>query len=364
MQKFVFNDDTVFGSDEWKKRMAENGKVLKDHKVKEIVFVHGTFAGNDAFGMFSFMEPLRQAFPHAKPIVEKMKEYAKHSVNFFAKDLGNFSPDYRDAFHNAVGEIPCELFVWSGGNYHLARLRGVVDLVHLLAERVRQNNITKDDRILMWGHSHAGQLFAMLTLFLEDDDSAKGMYQAVEKSQDMRREQLLEDLLTIDGIPLDFVTFGTPVRYRWGKYDKYRLLSIINHRSLVQIAGLLETKDGDYIQQWGTEGTDTMPPMTEVKINDSLDKVLDRGRTLSGLMNRLQRKRRLKAKDKNGHLVGHTLLVNYRDDEPDPRLFKEKSSPIHSIRTQFGHGVYTLKNAMLFNTSLVVDQLYKEKKED
>lgn len=364
MQKFKFNDDAVFGSDEWKKRMAENGKVLKKNNVKEIIFVHGTFAGNDAFGLFSFMEPLRQAFPQAKSIFEKMKEYAKHSVNYFAKDLGNFSPEYCDAFHKAVGNINSNLFVWSGGNYHLARLRGVVELIHLLAESVRNNNITKADRIMLWGHSHAGQLFAMLSLFLEDGDTAKGMYKAVETSPVMRREELIEDLLTIDGIPLDFVTFGTPVRYCWGQYDHYRLLSVINHRSLVQITGLLETKDGDYVQQWGTEGTDTMPPVNEVKINDSLDKVLDRGRTWSRLMNRLQRKRRLKAKKGDGHLVGHTLLVDYRDDEPDPRLFDEKSSPIHSIRTQFGHGVYTLKNAMLFNIDLIVDQLYTEKQED
>lgn len=341
--------------------MAANGKALKGNNVKEVILVHGTFAGDDAFGLFSFMEPLRQAFPQAKSIVEKMKEYSKHSVNKFSKDLGNFSPEYRDSFNDAIGNIDCNLFVWSGGNYHLARLRGLVHLVHLLAEVVREKKITREDRILMLGHSHAGQLFALLTLFLEDGDTARGMYKAVEASPDLMRVELLEDLLAIDGIPLDFVTFGTPVRYKWGKYENYRLLSIINHRSLVQITGLLETKDGDYVQQWGTEGTDMMPPVHEVKINDSLDKVLDRGRTFSGLMNRLQRKRRLKAKDSEGHLVGHTLLVDYRDDEPDPRLFNEKSSPLHSIRTQFGHGVYTLKNAMLFNTDLIVDQLYNEK---
>ena len=101
-----------------------------------------------------------------------------------------------------------------------------------------------------------------------------------------------------------------------------------------------------------------IPPVNEIKLNDTLDKALDRGRHISGLMNRLQRKRRLKAKNSTGELVGHTLLVDYRDDEPDPRLFTEKSSPLHSIRTQFGHGVYTLKNAMLFNTNLIVNHLY------
>ena len=361
MKKIQFEENREFGSDAWKKRMTRNGASLKQQSVRQVIFVHGTFAGDDAFGLFSFLEVLRHAFPQVQPIVEKMREYAKQSVNYFANDLGNFTPEYIEAFCDSIkNDIDCKLFTWSGGNYHLARLKGVVNLIHLLAASVRDNNITRDDKILLLGHSHAGQLFALITLFLEDGNTARALYQAVEECPELDRVQLLEDLMTVDRLPLDFVTYGTPVRYNWGQYDNYRLLSIINHRSLVRITGLLETKDGDYVQQWGTAGTDMLPPANEIKLNDTLDKVLDKGRNLSGLMNRLQRKRRLKAKNSDGELVGHTLLVDYRDDEPDPRLFTEKSSPIHSIRTQFGHGVYTLKNAMLFNTNLIVDQLYSK----
>jgi len=361
ISKCKFNDKTELGSDAWKKRMAENAAVFKKNNVREIVFVHGTFTGDDALGLFSLCKPLTQAFPQARGVVEKIQKYTKRSVDYFSKDLGNFSPEYKDLFHDAVDDINCDLFVWSGGNYHLARLKGAVDLIHLLAESVVKNKITKKDRILLWGHSHAGQLFAILTLFLEDADVAKGMYKVVEEHPDLKREQLLEDLLIIDGINLDFVTFGTPVRYHWGKYKYYRLLSIINHRSLVQISGLREIKDGDYVQQWGTAGTDMMPPAGEIKLNDSLDAILDKGRSMAGLMNRMQRKRRLKAKNSDNNLVGHTVLVDYKDNKPDPRLFPRKFSFSHSIRTQFGHGVYTLKNAMLFNVNLVVEQMYTKK---
>lgn len=362
MIRLQFNEDTEFRSDAWKKRMTANGAVLKKNKVREVFLVHGTFAGDDAFGLVTFLEPLRHAFPHANALIEKLKSLSKQSIDRITQDLGNFTDEYMDAFKTGIDhDINCHLFTWSGGNYHLARLKGLVRLVQELADEIKKNNITKEERILLIGHSHAGQLFALLTLFLEDGDTARALYKAVDASSDMSREELLENLLIIDGINLDFVTFGTPVRYKWGKYDNYRLISVINHRSLVQIAGILETKDGDYIQQWGTAGTDILPPPSEWKLNDKLDKVLDKGRNISGLITRLQRKRRLKAKNSDGKLVGHTLLVDYRDDEPDPRLFPKKSSVLHSVRTQFGHGVYTLKNAMLFNTDLIIKQLYSEK---
>ena len=362
MIKLKFNENTTIGSDAWKKRMDANGALMKKNKVREVFLVHGTFAGDDAFGLITFLEPLRHTFPHSSSLIEKLKSLSKQSVDKIANDLGNFTTGYMDLFKDGIKhDIHCNLFTWSGGNYHLARLKGLVGLVQMLADGIKQNKIAKDERLLLIGHSHAGQLFALLTLFLEDGDTAKALYKAVEACPTLKREELIENLLIIDGIGLDFATFGTPVRYKWGKYEHYRLMSVINHRSLVQIAGILETKDGDYIQQWGTAGTDILPPLTELKLNDNLDKVLDQGRNISGMITRLQRKRRLKAKDSDGNLVGHTLLVDYRDDKPDPRLFPDKSSPLHSVRTQFGHGVYTLKNAMLFNADLIVNQLYSNK---
>ncbi|MBN1864685.1 MAG: hypothetical protein JW808_07280 [Victivallales bacterium] len=357
IKKFRFDENAVFGNEDWRKRMAANGTALKNSKVRSVVFLHGTFAGNDSLGLFCFLDPLLQLFPQVGPVLDKMRNHSRKAVNSIVKDLGNFTPEYCDAFRNAAG-MDCDMLVWSGGNYHIARLRAVVELASLLARKIKEKDISSSDRILLMGHSHAGQIFALLTIFLEDGPRAKELYKAVDKCHDLRREQLIEDLLVIDGIPLDFVCFGTPVRYQWGVYGCYRLLSIINHRSMVQLNGILDTAAGDYIQQWGTAGTDMMPPMNEMHINDSLDKVLDRGRNLSGLLNRLQRKRRQKAKRSDGKLAGHTILADYRDDEPDPRLFDQKSKSLHCIRTQFGHGVYTLRNAMLFNTDMIVDQLY------
>ena len=70
MKKIRFNENTEFGGDVWKERMARNGVALKKNNVRQVIFVHGTFAGDDAFGLFSFFEPLRLAFPQAKPIVD------------------------------------------------------------------------------------------------------------------------------------------------------------------------------------------------------------------------------------------------------------------------------------------------------
>jgi len=358
MKKRNYKEDRLLGTKEWKTAMQSAGKTLKNNKVRLITFVHGTFAGDDAFGLLSAFEPMRQVFPQANPILKKIKEYSKQSVNYLADDVGNFSPEYVKIFQKEVSETLCDLFVWSGGNYHFARLTGVVNLIHTLAENIKKHNIKKDEKILLLGHSHAGQLFALLTLFLEDKKTAKGLYAAVESSKDLQRELLLDDLLIIDNIHLDFVTFGMPSRYKWGEYSHYRLLSIINHRSLIKITGLLETKDGDYIQQWGTEGSDIMPPPNLITINDSLDKFLDRGRHISSFIKRLQLKRRILPKKTDGKPAGTTLLVDYQDQKSDAHLFTGKSSPFHSIKTQFGHGVYTLKNAMLFNINLIIDEFY------
>src|SRR5207302_7932185 len=71
---------------------------------------------------------------------------------------------------------------------------------------------------------------------------------------------------------LDFVTFGTPIRYGWDAGGYGRLLHIVNHRPTdclpphrapfpprepdVRIA-----KDGDYVQQLGIAGTNFPPTL-------------------------------------------------------------------------------------------------------
>lgn len=345
MTALTFDNNEVFETNDWKQKMSGHGELLKKNAVRLILLVHGTFVGDDGLGLFDLIEPLN------KSIAGTLKEEGKHIINKLAKDVGNYTPEYASAMENSLGtNIPCELFVWSSGNYHLARIKGTVELAQTLADKIVENHLETSDRILLMGHSHAGQLFALLTTFLADDANAQQLYEIMAKEDGLNEDKskLTNNLAIIKTISLDIVTFGTPVRYTWGTYAKFRLKAIVNHRSNIGMSGLLKTRDGDYVQQWGVEGTDIFPP-EELQLNDEFDSVLDTGRDSALLIASLEREERRHPKYADGTHVGESLLINYRDDS----LLLP-----NCIKTLFGHGVYTNYNAMLFNMATIAKDWY------
>jgi hypothetical protein len=328
---------------------------LKKHQVRLILLVHGTFTGDDAFGLFDLLDPIN------KRLADKLKNKGKRLINRLTKDVGNYTPEYVDALRGALdNEIICELFVWSSANYHLARLQGAIELAQTLAEKITQNNILANERLLLMGHSHAGQLFALLTSFLANNVQAQYLYAIMEKDVELKaaKTRLIEHLEIINKLNLDIVTFGTPVRYSWGKYDKYRLMAIVNHRAKVTISGLLSTRDGDYIQQWGIEGTDILPPLEKIALNDELDALLDKGRDVSLLLESLKSETRQHPKYADCTTVCETLLIDYRDNAPFSIFLLKPFGVPHCIKTLFGHGVYTRNRTMLFNMGIIVHNWY------
>ena len=158
--------------------------------------------------------------------------------------------------------------------------------------------------------------------------------------------QLKEDIKIIDKVYLDLVTFGTPPRYQWGKSKSkdeggnYRLLNVINHRhETVSILGLLKTKDGDYIQQWGVGGTDT--DLVDREENREIEKIIGREQYYITAGSVLKGDKRHKPN------YGKTLLI---DNGDEGKNLKE---------TLLGHGAYTCKEKMLFNTKLIVKEFYR-----
>jgi hypothetical protein len=358
MATLIFDESEVFGSDEWKHRMSANGAVLKKNNVRQVLLVHGTFVGNDALGLFNWLEPIEKLLSGYTFITAKLKSQGKSLVDYLSKDIGNYTPEYAKAFSNGLDhEITCQRFTWSSGDFHLARLKGTVELAQNLAGIIFQNDLQETERILLLGHSHAGQLFALLTTFLENGEKAQQLYKIMDKSKDLnKKEELLSNIEKIKSANLDIVTFGTPVRYSWGEYNKYRLMAIVNHRSPVNIDGLLSTRDGDYVQQWGAQGTDVLPPLDEIKLNDELDTILDKGRDSPALIDNLQHKDRKHPHYVNGDTVSETFLVNYKDNASS---LLEHLDITHCVKTLFGHGVYTEARAMLFNTDIIIENLYK-----
>lgn len=323
-------------------KMVEFGKQMKREGVSHIYFVHGTWAGDSPLGFLSRIPGI--------PFNRQLRKSVKITVDKTMGDLGNYTESYRELFEESLGvSIPCNRINWGSGNYHRARVEGVITLINKIAADIK--NPTDNERVLLIGHSHAGQLFALLTIFLEDKEMAlmeaslkdsmlSQLAEAVDHNKDV--VQMKNDLKKIDQVFLDIVTFGTPPRYQWGnekmKGEKpnYRLLNIINHHhEPVSIGGLWKTEDGDYVQQWGVGGTDVYDDK-----NNDLEKIIGQEQYYISLESVLKGDKRHIPK------YGKTLLIDNGDEG-------EKAT-----ETVLGHGIYTCKGKMLFNTELIVGNFY------
>ncbi len=176
-----FESKDIPESNEWNQQMAQLGEVMKDHNARHVFFAHGTFAGNDPLGINGLLENLEEATGTTIFKTDLLRDFTKQAINSLTKDLGNFTEDYKNSFHNAIQKsINCELFIWSGENQHMARLIGAVELTQRLAETIKQYNYITDDRMLLIGHSHAGQIFALLTTLLEKEDKARELFSVMD----------------------------------------------------------------------------------------------------------------------------------------------------------------------------------------
>jgi len=356
-----FDQGPEISSNAWSQRMKANGDTLKQHKVRQLFLVHGTFVGDDPSGLINFLGNIDP--DHKVPILPELnqglKQGQKKLIDLIARDEGNFTNEYAQKLCSSLGNDICDVkdnFEWGSGDYHFARLDGALKLTQRIAEKITEKQISKDDRVLLFGHSHAGQVFALLTTLMEDGEKGKQIKKTIMTSKKVpedRKKRFQGDLDTIKGVFLDFVTFGTPIRYQWGKNDKWRVLPVINHRSDSTISGIPSVRDGDYVQQWGVEGTDL--PSDTLADNKLLDSILDDGINPGALIGNLNEKGRRQPKYWDGSLAHENILVDYHDNYQG--LFP-KLLPIYSIKKVFGHGVYTTEDAMFFNTNLIIKYLY------
>jgi hypothetical protein len=201
-------------------------------------------------------------------------------------------------------------------------------------------------RILLIGHSHAGQVFALFAHLVENTSLGQDLLKVVAELKGKPTE-FANALHRCRKISFDFATFGTPVIYPWPEQSAKRLVNIINHRGHPYLAGRRRgvpfTLDGDYIQQWGILGSDfvAMTPK-ERRTNQALDKILGEGLNRSKWGNF----RKLRARVSP---YGFTYLVDYGDQSQlVPNFFA----------TVFGHGIYTRFDVMEFNLNLICRHLY------
>ncbi|NRA44584.1 MAG: hypothetical protein HRU09_06465 [Oligoflexales bacterium] len=327
---------------EWQKQMQLIGQRLYDQGVGVVFFIHGTFVGADPFDISRLLE---RGLPHmSKRILKKIIDIYNRKKDSFIGDKGIFSDEYVALFEAGIGKkVACHRFTWSSGNHHYARLTATLGLIDQLSSLEQSNGST----FLLIGHSHGGQLFALMTQMIDDFSLAKELVLlAVKGGFNTDEKSVIKNLRILKGLSLDFVTLGTPRRYRWKLSPKQRVLHMINHRGKsIQggiYGGILGTRDGDYVQQWGIEGSDSLSPIIRhAQINNELNDYLGIGFGINHWSSRIRMKQRL-------HPVGHNLLVDYKD----------KSRGINFFGTMFGHGIYTRYQTMLFNMKEIIHYFY------
>lgn len=343
--------------------MEEVGTFLRAQNVAAVYLVHGTFVGPDALGILA---DLGRIFPVAS---QAMRRVIQRAMNELTGDAGNYTESY--AYHFEAGinrrgeyEVPVRLFHWSSENHHLGRADGAVRLIDELASL----DLQPGQRVLLWGHSHAGNVFAIMSNLLAGNrDAVERFFEAADiyyrwpmlGCVDIPVWNRVRHLLTqaqppILDLPLDMVTFGTPVRYGWDSAGYSRLLHFIHRRMANGISDchasfpptleeVFAAADGDYVQQLGIAGTNVAPSIFSWRAwlaDRRLHRLLQAESVQNPTMERFRA----------GTIVpeeGTTLLVDY--GKPNGDIAQHHA----------GHAVYTRKEWLLFHAEEVTRRFYQ-----
>ena len=345
--------------------MRQVGTALRARGVAAIFLAHGTFVGPDALGVLA---ELARLYPSTGPAVRRV---IKRIIDKITAEVGNYTGRYARCFESAINDdqdgppIPVWRFQWSSENNHIGRADGAVRLI----DELTALDLQPGQRVLLWGHSHAGNVFALATNLLAGNrDAVEAFFEAAEiyyrwplvgcvdiPVWDRVRAALEGDRPMLADVPLDIVTFGTPIRYGWDSGGYARLLHFINHRPAeglpdyrapfpVKLERVFSAADGDYVQQLGIAGTNVAPSLFawRARLADQrVGELLQADAPPGGVIERFQA----------GAIVpeeGTTLLVDY-------------GRPGESIAQHCaGHAVYTRPEWMLFHAEEVVRQFYGE----
>jgi hypothetical protein len=341
-------------TDEFRTQMSVAGRALRAASVRTVYLLHGTFVGEDSFG---FLQQLRRMH--------------KSAFDRLMGETGNYTPEFAATLSAAINRdaqsdeaISVRLFHWSSENHHLARADAAVRLLDELAGLP----CSPHERMLLWAHSHGGNVLALLTNLLAAARPIRerffrachGLVQpwtmnAGHAARWQRVREQLDSGLAQRLPSLDVVTFGTPIRYGWDTGGCSRLLHFIYHRPRSDLPPyrtalprnvdeILHAADGDYVQHWGIAGTNLTP---NVFAWSSWLPELRLGRFLQ---------RRVQSRDLLTHLQtgmrvpadGQTLLVDYGPMTDPP------------ARHQAGHAIYTQSRWLAFHAGEVARRLYGE----
>lgn len=345
---------------------AAHDELHTQHRIRNLVLVHGTFMGSDGFAVADILESIGNEMGVLKgPLTgaaEKLRAHVKPLTDKVAADIGNFTPEFCGQFQKLVGTDPhIERLspTWSSQNHHYAR----ADLAARLFHRLTQLQPQPDARTLLWGHSHAGNGFALLTNLLGSDRETRRQFLAAcghTPKTDKQPEHwitVVESLWDLEGpvtwaSAVDIVGFGTPVRYGWETQGCGQLIHVLHHRNFEADTphltkplfpphlphDVIHAKWGDWVQALGIAGTD-VPPPTLLKRDRAVAGIVEQGLVKPGGLKIVPEKIRATcvrwATGTRCHADGRNLLLTYQASGERSRL----GVPLEE--SMFGHGVAT-----------------------
>ncbi|MFN8706105.1 MAG: hypothetical protein ACK526_03575 [Planctomyces sp.] len=372
--------------------------------VRHVILVHGTFMGHDPLGLAGRMRSAGDFMPSMASrftrIADALQENSRPLTMKVTKDVGNYTPEFEESFQSIVGKVPdVRILVpgWSSQNHHLARAELAVRLfLHL-----DSLDPARDDTILLWGHSHAGNAFAILSNLLANDRKAVDEFFDAVGERPENTWKLARRALEMASSPhplarhVLIAAFGTPVRYGWDSAGYRSLVHVLHDRPFSRsdtgdpASGsqtefgdddasqttdhLWTTKPlypphlphetvaavyGDWVQAFGIAGTDTSPPPIDADASNRLGKFLEHSLPDPEISADLrlvfpEEFRFLCARWKTGtrcHDDGLNLLVDYT-----PSGITSLSLPIE--KSLLGHGVATTAVWLPAHLRLVTENL-------
>lgn len=398
----TFEPGPPIDSSKWQLAMAHVGTTLVTKNVKGVLFLNG-HPFSDVFGaarldevgglkrgysrgisgLESLLALLRPASngiekdedPIHPPLVNDQSTY--QALDNLAQEVGNFTTAYVKKFEAGLSReasslIPCGRYVWSSVHHHVGRMEAAIAFIEFLQQWGSERSLSKEDRILLIAHGHAGQVLALVSNLITSGESearprifeilAKywGAYPATDQSVEQLEAlyQVLTEQRFLGGASVDMVTLGTPVRYGWDTDGYGHLLHVVNHRmirhdgkrwlskmELPQIAWEMPYQTGgDYVQQLAVAGTDALHDSSEMeKANIDFREILE---PYDGFERWLECTR-LTTRCQND---GQCVLVEYgvQANEEDPR------------QHVYGHGCYTRCSNMLFLAGHIAKIMYSQ----
>jgi hypothetical protein len=342
---------------EYHQRLATACEPLVHDNLAAVYLVHGTFSGNDPLGTLTELQRV------APGMAERLRKIWKDMFDRVVGETGNYTVGFAERFQQGLSsaagrEISVQRFNWSSQNNHIGRADAAVRLIGELANLAEaKSQDSAPPRVMLWGHSHGGNLLALVTNLLAADaehrqrffDAARVFYRPWLVDQtDMpaweRTEQLLATEHPVKQLRLEIVTFGTPIRYGWDTGGYHKLLHFVNHRPTRHVdehqtthplrpLHILQASHGDYVHQFGIAGTNLIPAPLAVRTflaDRRLNALLQPDVSWMHLFGNYWHAQRVPHE-------GKTLLVDYRDS--DWKFW----------RHLMGHGSYTRSRWLPFH---------------